>query len=275
MVFLFLGVGIPSFSQEKEVEKISNKGKLFFYWGWNRANYSNSDIQFTGKNYNFTLQGVKAKDRLTNFNFYDYFNPSRITIPQTNVRVGYFLSDKYTISIGVDHMKYVMKSYQTVKINGEINANTPFDGIYNNDDILLTHDFLQFEHTDGLNYVNIEFKRFDDISFLIGMNHKDFQLNITEGIGAGVLYPRTNTTLFGQDRWDEFHLSGWGISAGIGLNLTFFKHFFIQSDLKTGYIKMPDIRTTSTSSDKASQSFTFFEKTIVFGAKFNILKKKK
>lgn len=271
--FLIFIISFSSFSQKKEIKKTSNKGKLFFYWGWNRASYSNSDIRLTGENYDFTLKNVEARDRITPFTL-DYLHPTKITLPQTNVRVGYFLNDHYTISIGVDHMKYVVKSYQTVKIDGQINAGTPFDGIYNNDDIRLTHEFFQFEHTDGLNYVNVELKRFDEISHLIGMTNHNFQLSITEGFGAGVLFPRTNAKLFDQKRWDEFHVSGWGVSAGVGLNLTFFKYFFVQTDLKYGYINMPDIRTTYSSVDKASQSFTFFEKTIVFGAKFNILNKK-
>ncbi|MFY9242453.1 MAG: hypothetical protein WAO74_05445 [Polaribacter sp.] len=272
LVLLLISVSI--FSQEKKIPKVSNKGKMFIYWGWNRASFSDSDITFKGTNYDFTLQDVIANDRITDFTF-DYLHPTKITLPQTNVRVGYFLSDNYTISIGVDHMKYVVKTYQTVKINGEINAGTPFDGVYNNDDIRLVNEFVQLEHTDGLNYVNVEFKRFDEIGHLIGMNNKDFQLNITEGFGAGILFPRTNAKIFNQKRWDEFHVSGWGVSVGAGLNLTFFKHFFIQSDLKYGYINMPNIRTTENIEDSASQSFTFFQKTIVFGAKFNILNKNK
>ena len=271
---LFLFISMTLFSQEEEIEKETNKGKVFIYWGWNRANYSNSDIHFTGENYDFTLSNVTAQDRITPFTFNDYFNLRRISIPQTNFRIGYFLNDHYTISVGVDHMKYVVNSYQNVPIDGEINAGTPYDGIYNNDNIRLTHDFLQLEHTDGLNYVNFEVKRLDEIGHLIGINHKNFQLNITEGIGAGILYPRTDTTLLGQERHDNFHVSGWGVSAGVGLNLTFFKYFFIQSDVKAGYINMPNIRTSLSPVDKASQSFTFLERTIVFGAKFNILKGK-
>jgi len=47
-------MSICSFSQEKntedvkKAEKNTNKGKFFFYWGWNRANFSVSDIHFTG-----------------------------------------------------------------------------------------------------------------------------------------------------------------------------------------------------------------------------------
>lgn len=282
IVFAFLIISTHFLSQEKQVEKsavlktqkVKNKGKFFVYWGWNRANYSNSDIHFTGKNYAFTLVNVKAKDRQTPFSFNDYFNPGRVTIPQNNYRIGYFLNEHYTISIGVDHMKYVMVADQTVKIDGEINVGNPFDGVYNNDPILLSKDFLRLEHTDGLNYVNVEFRRVDEIGHLIGMNHRNFQLSVTEGFGAGVLYPRTDVTLFNQERHDKYHLAGWGVSAVMGINLTFFKHFYIQSDLKFGYINLPDVRTTSNVEDSASQSFTFFQRNILFGGRFHIFKPK-
>ncbi len=267
---------ICTFSQEndtkdlKQTNKITNKGKFFLYWGWNRANYSNSDIHFTGKNYDFTLHDVKAKDRQTPFSFNDYFNPGRITIPQNNYRIGYFLKENYTISIGVDHMKYVMVPNQTVKIDGKINEGTSYDRDYNNDDIVLAEDFLKLEHTDGLNYVNVEFRRFDEIGHYFGINHKNFQINLTEGFGAGILYPRTDVTLLNKERHDEFHIAGWGASAVVGLDLTFFKYFFIQSDLKFGYINMPDVRTTIDPTDGATQSFTFFQRNILIGGRFNL-----
>ena len=43
--------------------KTKNKGKLYFYWGWNKSQYSYSDITFKGDDYNFTLYDVAAKDR--------------------------------------------------------------------------------------------------------------------------------------------------------------------------------------------------------------------
>lgn len=41
-----------------------------------------------------------------------------MTISQTNFRLGYFISDDYNISIGVDHMIYVMVQSQSVRITG-------------------------------------------------------------------------------------------------------------------------------------------------------------
>ena len=251
--------------------KVVNKGKFFAYWGWNWASYSDSDIRFKGKDYDFTLSDVKAQDRQTKFSVDSYFNPANITIPQNNYRIGYFFKENYTVSIGVDHMKYVMIANQNVSINGDINiGNTKYDGSYSGQDIKLSGDFLKFEHTDGLNYVNIEVKRFDNIDHWFGLDFKNLQINLTEGIGVGVLYPRTDTTLLEKERHDNFHLSGWGVSVGAGLNITFLKHFYIQTDYKIGYINMSDIKTSLNPLDSASQSFLFLQNNILIGGRFRL-----
>ncbi|MBE7630406.1 hypothetical protein J2Q17_10340 [Tenacibaculum piscium] len=252
-------------------KKVTNKGKFFAYWGWNWASYSDADIHFKGDNYDFTLSDVKAQDRQTKFSFNKYFNPGNVTIPQTNYRIGYFFKENYTVSIGVDHMKYVMIDDQNVKINGNINdGNAKYDGTYNNETVNLAEDFLRFEHTDGLNYVNVELKRFDDVSHWFGLNLENLQINLTEGFGMGILYPKTNSKLLGKDRNDSFHLSGYGASLVAGVNISFLKHFYVQADLKGGHIYMPDVKTTSNSSDSASQNFFFLQKTILIGGKFRL-----
>ncbi len=246
------------------------KGDLSIYWGWNGSNYTNSDIHFSGNNYNFTLNDVVALDRQSAFDPAIYFNPANMTIPQYNLRIGYFIHDKYQLSIGADHMKYVMRNYQDVTIDGEINVGTGYDGTYSGETINLKPNFLLFEHTDGLNYENIELRRFDEI-----IQKKNFCLSLNEGIGAGVMIPKTNTTLLNNQRYDEFHLAGYALSLVGSLNFTFYKHFFIQSELKGGFIHMPDIRTTMNSSDKASQHFFFAQYNVVFGFRMNLLKETK
>ena len=265
LFFLFSALG---FSQEQPVIEKGKKGDFYFYWGWNRASHTKSDIHFTGNNYDFTLNDVIAKDRQSSWDPAIYLNPAHMTIPQYNFRIGYFINNKYNISIGIDHMKYVMQNNQTVKIDGEINnTGTIYDGSYSNDDIILTADFLLFEHTDGLNYVNTEIRRFDNI-----FDFNKVKINLTEGAGIGALYPKTNATLMQNLRYDEFHLAGYGLNAVVGLNIEFFNYFFIQSELKGGFIHMPDIRTTSSKNDKASQHFFFSQINIVFGANISFNK---
>lgn len=247
-----------------------NKGKFFISWGGNRETYSMSDITFRGKDYNFTLENVQAQDKPKGWHV-DYINPAKMTIPQTNFRMGYFISDHYSVAVGVDHMKYVMLQDKAVTINGYYPNPGSYDELLANNQVLLTAEFLKYEHTDGLNYVNTEFSRHDDISSLFKIKNTDkIQVNLTEGVGFGLLYPKTNTTLLGKDRHDDFHVSGFGTSLKAGLNVTFFKHFYIQGELKGGYINMQDIRTTQSTEDSASQDFFFFQRIIAVGGIFRI-----
>lgn len=273
---VFLALCLSNSANAQEEIKIQdkytahNKGKFFISWGGNRESYTTSDVNFRGKDYNFTLDNMTAHDKPKGWHV-DYINPTRMTIPQTNFRMGYFINDHYSIAIGVDHMKYVMTQDQTVNVTGTIATGSEFDGVYNNTPTVMTEKFLMYEHTDGLNYVNTEFSRHDDISSLFKIRNTDkIQVNLTEGVGVGLLYPKTNTTLLGKERHDDFHVSGYGTSLKAGLNVTFFKHFYIQGELKGGYINMQDVRTTQSVEDKASQDFFFFQRLIAFGGIFKI-----
>jgi hypothetical protein len=271
LIILFTNTTI---GQEKKIIQdrytSHNKGKFFVSWGGNRDSYSKSDVTFRGQDYNFTLENIQAHDKPKGWHV-DYINPSRMTIPQTNFRLGYFINDHYSVAIGVDHMKYVMTQDKAVNIDGYYPNPGSYNELLPNNQVLLTEEFLLYEHTDGLNYVNSEFSRHDDISSIFKIENTDkIQVNLTEGIGFGLLYPKTNTTLLGKERHDDFHVSGYGTSLKAGLNVTFFKHFYIQGELKGGYINMQDIRTTQSSEDSASQDFFFFQRIIAVGGIFKI-----
>jgi hypothetical protein len=145
-------------------------------------------------------------------------------------------------------------------INGEINAGTPFDGVHNNDDIVLSENFLQLEHTDGLNYVNFEVRKHTQL-----LKYKKIELNGQLGAGLGGYMPKTDASLLNFERNDDWHWAGFGAHVVAGLNLTFFQKFFLQSELKGGYINLPDIKTTASNKDGAKQKFLFSQINIVFG----------
>ena len=255
--------------------KTQNKGKFYFYWGWNKAQYSYSDLHFKGDGYNFSLYDVAAKDRQSEWDPGVYLNPGKMTTPQTVARIGYYFHDRWNFSVGVDHMKYVMVGTQGVTIDGYIDLENPsseFNGIYENAPLVIDEDFLEFEHTDGLNYVNLEISRVDNLGDFFKWDSRKIQLNVLEAFGAGIMYPKTNSTLLSKQRYDDFHVSGYGISFKGGINLTFFDHFFVQGEIKTGYINMSDIRTTNSSADSAAQEFFFFQRNISFGYIFQLVK---
>lgn len=104
VIILFLTLAGFSLNAQTALQQ---KGKFFFYWGWNKSIYSNSTIHFKGDDYSFRLDKVKASDKQSEPSL-DYINPARMTIAQYNFRIGYFFNDRWSISFGNDHMKYVV-----------------------------------------------------------------------------------------------------------------------------------------------------------------------
>jgi hypothetical protein len=273
---IFLLCIVHLFAQENTSSRffrqnVSRKGTLYTSWGYNHSSYTKSDVTFKGNEYEFTLKQMNANDKQEPFSFSEYFNPVSLTIPQYNFDIGYYFNDRYSISINVDHMKYVMVQDQTVKIDGYINEKgNQFDGNYNGNDIQLTADFLTFEHTDGLNYVNIAGNGIQEI---YGSSNRKFIVSGISSFGAGILLPKSNVKLFNYPRNDAFHLAGFGVSGQLALNFTFWQKIFIQANCKGGYIDMPDIVTRGGKiGDRAKQNFYFLQTNMMFGVLFKLKK---
>lgn len=248
-------------------ENIRQQGQWYGYWGWNRSQYSGSDIHFKGKDHNFTIHDADAQDRQNPVTvdsiFNRYLHPLYITIPQYNYRVGYYIADNWAISLGFDHMKYVLEEDQIAGITGTID--TPgfekTDPSY--EDKVLTRDFIKFEHTDGLNIIAIETEYF----YSLWSHGKDYDFALLGGAGAGLMYPKTNSKLLGKDRNDEFHLSGYSTSLKAGVEFTFLHNWFFRAVAKFGYVDMDDVLTTN-DGGKASQTFYFEEYIGAVGYRF-------
>ena len=246
--------------QQKDAEAAK---KWSIYWGWNRSTYSNSDIHFWGADHDFTLKNVAATDihmDLSPQSFVDtYLNPANMTIPQTNLRIAYQYDADTAIALNLDHMKYVMSPDQVVHMQGQVPAG-PVNGNQK-----LTTDFLNFEHTDGLNIISIELEKQRPVQwFGPSVKSRVFAL-----VGAGIVLPKSNVTLnfLGRVRNDEFHLAGYSAGIGAGLEVDFCKDFFVRSAYKVGMVNLPDVVTSSVG-DKASHRFNYEEFLVVFGARF-------
>jgi hypothetical protein len=254
-------------------QEYKRKNHFDFFWGYNVSGYSKSDISFVGQDYNFTLYDVEAYDRPTPFQVDPYLNPSAFTIPQWNMRATYHFADRWSVSIGTDHMKYVMPQDQYVAMEGYININGgKYNGVYNREPQKLTEDFLIFEHTDGLNYASIEAEYHGNI---YRFNEKH-EVNYYVGPGAGILIPRSNVTLMDYPRYDEFHVAGYGVSGKVGVQTILWRHLTLNAEFKNGYISMQDILTTGDNpNDRARQTFWFSEFTWTIGFILDFTKKSK
>lgn len=238
------------------------------FWGWNNAVYSKSDIRFKGDGYDFQLNNVAAHDRQTKFEWGVYFNPGNITIPQVNYRITYFIKDNFGITLGMDHMKYVMDQNQSVDFKGYID-NPEYASMIQNGKIDLSDArFLTFEHTDGLNYINIGAQKYHNV-----WDKRNFDLFLSYGGGVGALLPKSNVQLMGNERSDRFHLAGFGADIRAAISLVAIRHIVVQAEGKLGYINMPDIKTTlNNKPDKASQDFVYAQFNFGIGYTFNTKK---
>lgn len=274
----------------KETKELyPRKGKIFMFWGYNRAAYTHSNMRFWGSGYDFRISDIRATDNPLPVSS-TYINPGAFTVPQFNYRIGYFLGDKTFISLGSDHMKYTMVK-QATHLTGHINAGLENTGTYNNTEVAvaenpdvnnpgpgiidnLPHGFVSnFEHCDGLNDFGFEIGRLEQL--WISKNHKH-AVAILGSAGPGLVIPDTDADVLGQPgkhsmekNRKSYHLAGYSFSAALGFQLDLFNHLMIQARLKAGYMNLPDILTT-TLGGKASQHFGFIEPMCVIGYTFHL-----
>lgn len=202
--------------------------KRTFYgtWGYNRYVYSKSNIHFENKgtpgdpdpthqSYNFTIYNAKSHDS-PDFNHIasslnDVVN---ITIPQFSFRIGVYLNNKKDEGweINYDHSKYVVTDGQTLRIKGTIN------GVAVDKDSTFERKYFHFEHTDGANFWLINYlKRYKFYTSKDGKSN----IGLTLKPGLGIVYPRTDVTLFGRRLNNQWHIAGFmaGFEAGVRAEL--------------------------------------------------------
>ncbi len=250
-------------STAQEAARIHLKHRVFVHWGYNRAQYSLSNIHFTGPGYDFILHDVAAHDQPKPFSLAVYLDPADLSLPQYNYRAGWFLNDRWSFSLGMDHMKYVVQQDQEVHITGTISSERSqrYAGSEEHE-VKLTEDFLIYEHTDGLNLVSIDA---DHYRRLWDSGNGKHALFLTEGAFLGPVIPRSDVRLFGEGINNKFHLAGYGTGAQLGLFGILWDRLYVRAVAKGGYIELPSVLTTGTSDDRARQRFWFIQEYVVLG----------
>jgi len=281
MRFLLIGLlvimNINISSQEIISSFDGHQGDFYMNWGYNRAFFNESDIHFQGKGYDFTIYDVEAKDLPETFNTKVYFNVKKISIPQFNFRIGYYLTDRLSLSIGSDHMKYVMSQNQIVKIEGTIDKSLSetYGGEYHGERITLSDDFLRYEHTNGFNFVRVGLEYRTDIWQSANTFHNIVAM---PGINIGPVLPWTNYTFLNERHSDLFHLGGFGFSASSAFRYEFKNTGFFQIQAQYGFSHLSRVLLEDRSGDyTAKQNIVFFERSFALGVylhSFNKHKKK-
>lgn len=252
------------FSQD--INPQTKKNSFYVYWGYNRSSYTKSSLRCIGQGYDFTMKNLKASDNPEKFNPLVYFNPKMVTIPQFNVRLGFFIKDNWSLSFGYDHMKYVMNNNQLVNLHGHIDdaISDQWRGDYYGETVRTNNKFIHYENSDGLNYIRIELSNYRQLASF-GENDW-FRISSQLGLSSGFILSFNDFNFGNQFDRKTISISGYGLSLSGGVRLDFFNRFFLQSNLVGGMIHQLKVRTRP--NDKASfakQVFGFAASETVLG----------
>ncbi len=260
---VFTSISVLGIAQES----VHKKFDLFIYTGYNRSAFTRSDFHISGEGYDLVFRDVAAQDAPTPFSFQGYFTPGRFSIPQYTYRFGLYLNKRWSISVGLDHMKYYMITNQNLNIEGEVSpaASEKYAGVYGGSPVEVPWRFLWFHHSDGLNYGSVEL----EYNYPVWVSKKsNFSWELIGNGGLGLYVPKTFVQVFDEPVDNKFHLAGYGLSAKVGTRFNFFKHFYLEASSKNGFAILPSILVNNEKSAQAKQRFGW---TQFFGAVgFNI-----
>jgi len=238
---------------------------MYLQWGYNTEWYSKSNIHVTMPGgTNFTIHNAKAHDRpdldaiLT--------EPGDISIPQYNYRIGFYLNKKHTkaIELNFDHAKYIVTDGQRVRVTGNIDGK-PVNG----DSTLDPLTFLHFEHTDGANWLHINYVHQQTLLSTKKTNRP--LINFVWKAGAGINIPRSDFTWRGDRLNNDFHVAGYNISAEAGTRIYPLKKFFIEFTAKTGFVEYLNAlcNTNAQKGIRVRHNFEYFELVGLIGYDIN------
>lgn len=243
----------------------TEKGGFYFYWGYNRSAYTESDLHLVGRGYDFTMKDLSASDNYEKLSM-TYLDPKKITIPQFNLRLGYFFKDNWALTVGYDHMKYLMNHPQDIILDGTIEPGVSdlWSGEYDNELTTSNYDDIHYENSDGLNYIRFELARYFDLLSL-GKNNW-FRVRAQAAVSTGIILSFNDLNFANQFDRKTISVSGYGLSLHPGLRLEFFNHVFLQANLSGGFIHQVKVRTRP--NDKGSyakQRFGYMAGELVLG----------
>jgi hypothetical protein len=200
--------------------KKQKSGSFYFAAGGHRIFFTPSTIRVlksSEPSFDFTLEKVKGSDDGSL-----KFNEA----PQYSYCVGYYFErKKFGIEYQFDHIKYFVQQNQAVHLAGSIGTKQ-FD-----QDTMINPAFFQLEHSDGGNYAMLNLVKW---MTLAADNHKIVP-ELMFKAGAGLVIPKTNSTIFGNHRDDRYHISGYVLGMESGLRLRILNYLFVSCSLKGAF----------------------------------------
>lgn len=227
---LFLCSSAFAQDETKKKREIGKAGKFYASWGFNRSYHADADTTFHTVDGRFTIHNAHGDDRPSK-DFSSYFFSTKA---QYNLRFGRFMSDRWALEGGTDHMKWVFDNTRSYVITGDYSRQVwiggqqvDFDTAKQNQDA----SFVKLEHTNGYNYGHVTALYF--FPFLASNNKNWFLLGAAGG-GVGLFVTKTRVEISDQAlnepriRDNEFAVAGYGAHLEAKLRGGF-KNFYLEA----------------------------------------------
>lgn len=235
--FLFFVVSPLCFGQRQTKLNTNGQGTLFGGVNYNRSYYSTSNLEFKGPQFNFTLIDTPLSDiPSTNSS---YFDSEGFEYLQFNAQIGYFIKNKWAISLGFDRLNFFTPQSFTGQIDGVIAPNSSsLSGEYNNEIIEINSNDLYYAQSLGSNLVSFSIHRMDQI-----YKSKKAILEILTytKLGVGALFSNTDFTFNGVRNQQITSLSGSAFIVSAGFRTVFWQHFYLQVNISGGILNQRNL----------------------------------
>jgi len=224
---------------------INEKDQWYFSWGYSRQQYEPSDIHVSqpSQGNDFTVHKAAASDFPTSVSdTLKSFTELDITNPQENIRIGKFMNPEKTFAIefSLDHSKYNVDYNQTLEVTGTVNNQTAPSTIK------VTPQTFNYALHNGLNHIMLNAVW---LKHLAGPEKKPGDLQLISRLGAGILLPHAENTIFGKDNQvgpknsniccfnggDWWQVNGWTAGVEVGFRYTVYKTVFLELTSKWAY----------------------------------------
>jgi hypothetical protein len=227
----------------------------FVSWGYNGDWYANSDIHISQPSLgnDFTLVGVRARDSKP----WSQIIGHGPTVPQYNFRFGVFFNERWGLELAHDHMKWIVRQDQEVRMTGMLN------GAAVDTQVRLTPDVLRYQLNNGANplFVNL-IRRFR----LAGEPRRTGYLSFLAKAGGGFANPHTENAVFGQPNEKGFQFfKGWNVDAVAAFRLNIFKRLYFEFEDKLVYVRYSGLNVDR---GRSAQSLKANEFTLNVGVAF-------
>lgn len=261
LIVVLLGFQVSAQRLFKGLKKISNaKGTFLFHVGYQRAFYSKHQLQLNANSYNFSLDQLGATD-VKSKTLPAYFDFSSFYLPQFNLRLGYYFTNKYAITFGLDHLNYQLRNGQNTILNGTFEPvdNSTWSGSYLNKEISLNTQ--EFSYSNSMNIMRLELIRTDKF---YQTRNKFFALSANYGFGLGLIN-NSNQLFISNQLTQAKSYAGYSVNALLALRIEFFRHIYLLPQLSAGNINLFKANTGENTNSYSRTNLWFRQNQISLG----------